>query len=152
MDVSRACYYNPTPEFTEYVLNQTKDHIIADLQGSGKSLKAFFKDALPEAIYMCGFVEEPFLCLERKGAGDSIERHNCSDLGPLKGWSNLGPIRGPCEHDPKIIEIQSSAMSVAINSAKLFKIKKNKNLFSNLIWRMRKNFTWKNTSWESVHV
>jgi hypothetical protein len=151
LDVSRMCYYNPTPEFIDYVLKQTEGHVIADLQGSGKSLKAFFKENLPEAIYICGFVEDPFICLEQK-VGDSIERHNCSNLGPLVGWNHNGPIRNICENDPSIVKIQASAMEIATRSAKLFNIKKNKNLFSNLIWRMRKNFTWKNVSWESVHV
>jgi FMN phosphatase YigB (HAD superfamily) len=150
LDVSRACYYNPTPEFTKYVLNQTKDHVIVDLQGSGKSLKSFFKNSLPEVIYICGVAEDPFICLERN-VGDSIERHNCSNLGPLVGWDHNGPIRIPCENDPKIIEIQSLAMNVAIQSASMFQIKKNKELFSNLIWRMRKNFTWKNVSWSKTH-
>ena len=103
-------------------------------------------------IYVCGFVEEPFMCLERKGAGDSIERHNCSELGPLLSWDQTGPIRGKCEHEPKIIEIQSTAMNISIDSAKWFSIKKNKDLFSNLLWRMRKNFTWKNVIWQGTHV
>jgi hypothetical protein len=70
----------------------------------------------------------------------------------LVGWNHNGPIRNICENDPSIVKIQASAMEIATRSAKLFNIKKNKNLFSNLIWRMRKNFTWKNVSWESVHV
>ena len=152
LDVSRACYYNPTPEFRSYVINAVKGHTIVDLQGSGKSIKSFFENDLPNVIYVCGFVEEPFMCLERKGAGDSIERHNCSELGPLLSWDQTGPIRGKCEHEPKIIEIQSTAMNISIDSAKWFSIKKNKDLFSNLLWRMRKNFTWKNVIWQGTHV
>jgi hypothetical protein len=55
-------------------------------------------------------------------------------------------------YDLRIIEVQSLAMKIAINSAKFFKIKRNKHLLSNLIYRMRKNFTWKNVQWKSNHV
>ena len=150
-DASRACYYNPSAEFSKYVFEQTKNHVIVDLQGTGKSIKSFFKKQLPEVIYVCGLVEQPLISLEKIG-GDSIERHNNSNIGTLIEWNSNGPVRLECENDLKIIEIQSSAMKIAINSAKFFKIKRNKQLLSNLIYRMRKNFTWKNVQWKSNHV
>jgi hypothetical protein len=151
LDASRVCYYNPSLEFERYILNQTKNYVIADLQGTGKSVKSFFKENLSEVIYICGIVEDPCISLEKIG-GDSIERHNCSSLGTLIGWNSSGAVRAECEHNSHIIEIQSSAMTISANSAKFFRIKKNKELLSNLIQRMRKNFTWKNVEWKSVHV
>ena len=151
LNVSRHCYNNPSPEFSHYVLEQTKDSVIVDLQGSGRSIKTFFKDKLPEVIYVCGFVEEPFQCMERKGAGDAIERHNCSSIGALVDWDANGPIRRDCENDLTVVEVQAAAMDLAIKSAPLFSIKKNRDLLAELLWKMRKNFTWKNVNWESSH-
>jgi hypothetical protein len=145
LDSSRICYKNPSLEFTEYVLEQTKNHVIVDLQGSGESVKCFFKNNFPEIIYVCGLVDEAFSCLVRKPVGDSIERHNCSSLGSVIGWNKYGAIRNPCEHDPKIVEIQSKAMNIAINSTKLFSVKqKDKELLTSLLLFIKKNFTKKN--------
>ena len=144
---SRKCFYNPTPEFKNYVLRESENCVIADLQGTGESLKAFFGSIPFDAVYICG--QAPWSIAGH--SSDSIERHNCSSLKRVEGWNQNGPIYGNCEHDPKIIEIQSLAMKLACESAKYFKIKRNKELLTSLIWKMRKNFTHKNVNWITMH-
>lgn len=150
LDVSRHCYYNPSPEFAKYVTFETNNHVIVDLQGTGRSLNAFFKNSV-DAIYICGPTESPVVSLAGQ-ISDSIERHNCSSIGPLIGWDSNGPIRGKCEHDLEIVEVQASAMKIAIESAELFSIKRNKNLLIELLWKMKGNFTHKNIKWTKNNV
>jgi hypothetical protein len=143
---SRKCLYTPSIEFKNYFISETKNCVIADLQGTGDSLRSFFGKSV-DAVYICGKAEWSMA----GHISDSIERHNCSSLRTLNGWNNQGPIYGECEHNPKVIEIQSSAMNLAISSAKYFKIKSNKNLMIDLLWKMRKNFTHTNITWKTIH-
>jgi hypothetical protein len=147
LHVSRACYLNPSKKFTNYVLSETKDCVIVDLQGTGKSVKSFFKQDIPEIIYICGPTESPVTSIAGR-ISDSIERHNCSSLGPLIDWADTGPVRGECEHDLNIVKVQEEAVKVAIDSVKFFKIEKNKSLLIDLIWKMKNNYTHKNINWD----
>jgi hypothetical protein len=142
LHVSRQCYLNPSIEFNNYVLSTVKDHIIVDLQGTGRSLKEFFKNNLPESIYICGPTEYPVVSIAGKSS-DSIERHNISSLGTLIDYTKDGPKRAECEHNSEIIKVQKNAIDVAVNSAKFFKIKRNKSLLINLLQRMKNNYTHK---------
>jgi hypothetical protein len=146
LHVSRKCYTNPSIEFTNYVLSETKNCVIADLQGTGKSIKSFFKN-IPEVIYICGPTEEPVISMAGK-VSDSIERHNCNMLGSVIGWNHNGPIRAQCEHDYNIVKIQENAVDIAVRSAKFFKVKRNKSLLINLLWKMKDNYTHKTVKWD----
>ncbi len=146
LHTSRICYYNPSKEFINYINEISKDCIIVDLQGSGKSINTFFNKENP-AIYICGPTEFPVISIAGK-ISDAIERHNCSHLGTLLDWDANGPIRDVCEHDTIIIEVQSEAMRIAADSIHNFSIQKNVNLLKELLWKMKNNYTHQNVRWE----
>lgn len=152
LHASRHCYYNPSESFIEYVLSQTEGRTVVDLQGSGKSVAAFFEriqKPLPRVIYLSGPAEPPFEVMLGVGT-DTLERHNCSYLGTLSAFEYT-PIRLDPEHPENVIRVQSEAMWLAIESAHLFSIKRNKDLMHSLWTKMCGDFTYKNMNWSGEH-
>lgn len=136
LDASRKCYYNPSPEFTEYVHTTVSNKLIVDIQGSGKSPAAFFKGP-HDIVYITG----PSPNSMTGELGDAIERHNCSSLGSLADWDHSGPIRDACEHDLVIVETQATAVEASLAAIKNFSIKRNLQLMAELIKIMRNDYT-----------
>lgn len=152
LHASRHCYYNPMDGYIDHVLKQTEGRTIVDLQGSGKSIASFFEKLqkpMPKVIYLSGPAEKPFEVILDIGT-DTLERHNCSELGTLAGFSDL-PIRLFSEHPENVIKVQSEAMKLAIDSTHLFSINRNKTLMNNLWIKMCTDFTYKSMNWSGEH-
>jgi hypothetical protein len=150
LDASRRCYYSPSKEYTDYVFNQTKNCVIADLQGSGKSFFNFFKDT-KEIYYIGGPTIDKSNIKSLSGINaNAIEKHNCSNIGTLIDWKK-GPVRMESEHDCKLVEIQSKANSVATHSIQHFKILKSVENLKFLLTKMNNNFTHKTVKWVENH-
>jgi hypothetical protein len=142
LDVSRNCYNNPSAEFKNYVSSKTKGNLIVDMQGTGNSIKDFYQPD-QEILYI---ISENFdLVPGLVGTvANAIERHNCTNIGPLMRWSDTGPIRGECEHDLAVAALQQEVVTVACNSSKWFNVVKNINLLDTLVRAMSKNYTHRN--------
>jgi hypothetical protein len=104
---------------------------------------------MPKVIYLSGPAEKPFEVMLNIGT-DTLERHNCSELGTLAGFSDL-PIRLFSEHPENVIKVQSEAMRLAIDSAHLFSINRNKTLMNDLWIKMCTDFTYKSMNWSGEH-
>jgi len=139
-DSSRYCYNNPSPEYTDYVHTTTKNKLIVDLQGTGKSAIAFFNN-VPNIMFICGIPKTGIQVLIIQ-EGDAIERHNCAEIGTLIGWNSTGGVRAEIEFNPIIPKVQSQAMSVAISAADKFKPSANKETLNWLLLEMNDNFTY----------
>ncbi|MCX7595656.1 MAG: hypothetical protein N2235_18240 [Fischerella sp.] len=149
---SRKCYRNPSKPYINYVVNETKNRVLVDLQGTGSSVRDFFAKlniSQPTTIYVCGPVEEPTIGLSAS-CSDAIEKHNCSYTGTLVNWTDI-PIHASFEHSSYIIEPQRQAMLHAVNSAKYFKIRPNRPLIHELLVAMSTDFTVQNMSWIDNH-
>jgi hypothetical protein len=150
LDASRLCYYSPSKEYTDYAINQTKNCVVADLQGSGKSFFSFFKET-KEIYYIGGpIINKPNIKSISGISANAIEKHNCSSKGTLVGWNN-GPIRKVSEHNHKLVEIQSKAISTALQMIQNFKITKNINDLKFLLTKMNNNFTHRTVEWVENH-
>lgn len=136
---SRLCYSNPTPEFDRYISEIVKDRIIVDLQGSGRSVKEYFKEDVP-MIYLTGPAKESMTGKVGR-SGDAIEKHNCVSLGTVIKWGADGPVHATCEHHPIVYTVQKQVIDIACQSVQWFKIKPNLNLIKSLLDLMDRNFT-----------
>lgn len=148
-EASRHCYQNPTEEYRKYIEDITKNKLIVDLQGSGRSPVKFF-GKIPNILYVTGPVISGVNSIIEK-TSDAIEKHNCARYGSLIGWNN-GPIRASLEHDLSIVETQEVAIKTAVNSVNFFKIKKNKDLIYELVKRMKHTYTYKNVITLKSHI
>lgn len=153
---SRKCLYNPSKGFAEYTVENTKDRVIVDIQGTSKSLRTFFHSQnveMPETIYICGPVEAPAKGLSSIRS-DAIERFNFSPDGTLIGWDENGPIRALCEHPKEIVKLQEEAISIALESFSKFRVQPQSNdreLLSNMLAFMDISFTNKSTPLITEH-
>jgi hypothetical protein len=142
LDVSRNCYNNPSSEFKKYVLDNTAGNLIVDMQGTGNSFRNFYSND-QEVLYIIS--ENPDSVPGLVGpVSNAIERHNCTNIGPLLDWNAEGPIRGDCEHDLNVARLQQEAILIACNSVNWFKILPNVNLLSKLVNSMSRNYTHRN--------
>jgi len=152
LDASRACFYNPTEEYKEYIKNTIKNHVIVDLQGSGKSILSFFNNNPPETYFIAGpVIDHKNLNSITKMKSNAIEKHNCSAEGSLISWTAAGPIRANVEHSNEILEAQHSCFNIGLASLDLFKINKNLDLLKFLLSEMRNNFTYQYIPWIEEH-
>jgi hypothetical protein len=150
LDASRRCYYSPSDEYIEYAINQTKNCVVADLQGSGKSFFNFFKETR-EIYYIGGpVINEPTIKSLSGSNANAIEKHNCSSIGTLIGWE-AGPVRLESEHNPEIVKIQQTANNVAIQSVMYYNILKNSDNLKFLLSVMNNNFTHRTINWIENH-
>jgi len=139
---SRKVYKNPSQNFINYIKDKTKDKVLVDLQGSGRSVREFFEKIntpQPETIYLCGPVNSPVISL-CSSISDSIEKHNCSNLGTLLDWKE-GPVYDVCEFDEKIVNVQKKSMEIAALSCKNFNIKNDRNVLQEIMNIIPNNFT-----------
>jgi predicted HAD superfamily hydrolase len=140
LDVSRICYKEKNESFVNYVLEKTKNTLIVDLIGTGESVKEFYKEKR-DILYIIGLSDDmgniSHLSPKVKNA---IERHNCTDIGPLIGWNN-GPVRGDCEHDLEVAKLQKKAVDTATDLIPLFQFNKNINLIHYFSSLMQRNYT-----------
>jgi len=143
LDVSRNCYANPSIYFKNYINSILKeDIIIADMQGTGKSIRNFYEKN-QSVIYIIGQEFENIKAMVPT-VPNAIERHNCTDIGPLVDWNENGPVRKENEHNKIAIDVQSSAVNVGSESTKWYSFSKNINLLTQLISFMPKNYTHRN--------
>jgi hypothetical protein len=145
LDVSRNCYSNPSDHFKEYLSEIIRKKLIVDMQGTGKSVKDYFLDT-QKIMYIISENLENVAGLIGNVA-NAIERHNCTNIGPLLGWDERGPIRGECEHDLEVARLQQEVVLVACNSVKWFKINPDIKLLEKLVKAMAKNYTHKNVKY-----
>jgi hypothetical protein len=149
-DASRKCYNSPSTEYANYAINQTKNCVVADLQGSGRSFFNFFKNS-KEIYYLGGpIIKEDNIKSISGASANAIEKHNCSNEGTLIDWNN-GPVRLQTEHNEKLVEIQIKANQVALSSLKHFIILKNIDNLRFLLKQMNNNFTHRTVSWVENH-
>jgi len=150
LDASRKCYYHPSNEYVEYATNQTKNCVIADLQGSGKSFYHFFKNT--RKIYYVGgpIINQPNIFSISNMQANALEKHNCSPEGTLIDWGD-GPIRTKTEHSAEIIEVQQTAVEIGLRSLKFYKIDKNLINLKFLLEKMNKNYTHRTIPWIENH-
>lgn len=142
-DVSRRCYANPSEYFNNYIKSiLDQDVIIADMQGTGESVKNFYNKN-QQIFYIIGNTFENIHSMAPI-VPNSIERHNCTDIGPLTDWNENGPVRDDNEHDKTAIDVQSCAVNVGCESINWYKILKNSELLNRLIHLMSKNYTHRN--------
>lgn len=152
-DSSRKLLNNPTNQFKKYVKEQIGDNcIIADLQGTGKSLLQFFSEP-PEIYFIGGKLKDHFKLKSISGLrAPAIEKHNCSDQGSLIDWDDTGPIRAELEHDTTVVSIQHRAFEVAINNIQYFDIQKNLSILKYLLEKMQGNYTDATVLWREDHT
>ena len=151
-DSSRAILRKPTPEFKTYAENTVRGCVIADLQGTGKSLMQFFGST--QTIYFIGgnIIDNPNVKSITGMRAPAIEKHNCSNQGSVIGWNINGAVRAPLEHDDTVVNVQHTCFEVAINSIDKFKVNKDLELLKNLLERMRKDFTDNSVAWTENHI
>lgn len=151
-DSSRALLNNPTDQFKRYVKEHIEGCVIADLQGTGRSLLNFFSE--PPEIYFIGgkLKDHPKLKSISGLRASAIEKHNCSDQGSLVGWNETGIIRANLEHDKTVISIQHSVFNTAIENIKYFNIQKNLDNLKYLLEKMKGNYTDTVVSWKENHI
>jgi hypothetical protein len=144
LNVSRICYKEKNEHFVNYVKEKTKDSLIVDLIGTGVSVNEFY-EGTREILYIVGLNADmgnvKYLSPKVKNA---IERHNCTDIGPLIGWDTNGPIRGNCEHDLEVASIQKSAVDFSLKHLRNFHFQKNVEIIHYLSSKMQRNYTHSN--------
>lgn len=151
-DSSRILLTNPTEHFRKYVKESLNGCVIADLQGTGKSLLNFFPD--PPEIYFIGgkLKDHPNLKSISGLRAPAIEKHNCANQGSLIGWDENGLIRADLEHDPLIVSVQQNAFNIAVDSLTHFKIQKNLDNLKYLLEKMKGNYTDTVVLWKENHL
>lgn len=127
LEVSRKSYYKPfNDEYIKYVLETTKDCIIVDSHGSGKSSNTFFSNMRSDRklIHICLHeakknkkkpIFHSYLTECAKGQhfsckGRAFEKFNIPYLGSLINFENNTAIRLDSEHDKAICDIQFEAI------------------------------------------
>lgn len=151
-DSSRALLNNPTDQFKKYVKEHIEGCVIADLQGTGRSLLNFFSE--PPEIYFIGgkLKDHPQLKSISGLRAPAIEKHNCSDQGSLIGWDETGMIREDLEHDNTVTSIQHSVVNIAIENIRYFNIQKNLDNLKYLLEKMKGNYTDTVVTWKENHI
>ena len=147
LDTSREMYNNPTEEFKKYFYEVTKDATIVDLQGTGQRIYNFTDGNPPPTIYVAGKTR-PFVKRLVENNTKSLEKHNCTTIGPIVAWNN-GPVRGTNDHNEEVALIQHKAMHTAIDATVWFNnIKNDLETLDYVVNHMRsKNFTHSHLSW-----
>jgi hypothetical protein len=143
---------NPTDQFKRYVKEHIEGCVIADLQGTGRSLLNFFSE--PPEIYFIGgkLKDHPKLKSISGLRAPAIEKHNCSDQGSLIGWNETGMIRANLEHDKTVISIQHHVFNTAIENIKYFDVQKNLDNLKYLLEKMKGNYTDTVVPWKENHI
>lgn len=147
LDVSRICYASKKEEFVKYVYDSTKDALIVDLMGTGDSVNNFFNGGRDILYVIAGSNDMKNIKFLSPKVKNSIERHNCTTLGPLIDWDN-GPIRGICEHDIAVANLQDAAATVAAESINYFYVNKDVETLKYLSSLMPRNYTHNNVRYE----
>jgi hypothetical protein len=150
-DSSRAILNNPTPEFKKYTEESLKNCVIADLQGTGRSLLNFFQN-LPEVYFIGGKIKDHSNLNSISGLrAPALEKHNCSPEGSIIRWGVGGAIRAPVEHNQIIVEIQHKAFEIGLRYLDYYKINKDINNLKYLLESMKDDFTDKEVKWTENH-
>lgn len=130
---TRDLYFEPTEEFSKYVIENTRDRVIVDLNCSKSSSNYFFNNQKIDYDLFC--ITGP--ASEYKEIELPFERHNLSLIGALIDVSDGKFIRKKCENKPEHILPQKEAIKFAAESINKFDIKQNKMLMWQLIKLMR---------------
>jgi hypothetical protein len=157
LDVSRASYNQPyNKEYEDYILDITKDCLIVDSHGSGKSSYSFFnkyniKNKLihiclhknyENPLYESIFYDTIFNCNDQNCLGRLFEKFNIPNIGPIINFQNNLIVRDICEHDTFICNVQESCIDLCCKYLKYYSdIEPNKILIEKLLNLMHKSYT-----------
>lgn len=159
LEVSRKSYNNPySYDYINYILNITKDSIIVDSHGSGKSASKFFNNmkADRQLIHIC--LHDPKKNKKNKifhstlincdsgekycCKGRAFEKFNIPNIGPLVNFKDGIAVRASSEHDPTICDIQYQAIQECCKYIKYYpNIKGNILLINNFLDFMKISYT-----------
>ena len=155
LNVSRKMYLEPNKYFENY-MSFVKDigATIVDLQGRGGSIKSFFDNNPPKTLYISGntadYIER---LVPHPGRGQSMEKHNCFDEGPIIDFNKHGPVHGKNDHPKNVAAIHKKAGQAGCKYVNYFNFKRNKGLLTELVqmYVNNENFTDKNITWSKIH-
>jgi hypothetical protein len=134
---TRDLYFEPTEGFSKYVIENTRDRLVVDLNCGKSSSNHFFHNQNLNYDLFC--ITGP--ASEYKEIELPFERHNLSLIGALIDVVDSKFIRKECENIPEYIIPQKEAIKFAAESISKFKINKNKLLMWQLIKKMRDSDT-----------
>lgn len=157
LEVSRRSYKHPfNADYAKYLIDSTKDCIIVDSHGTGKSCSSFFSNMKLDRklIHIClheakkhkkNKIFHSYLCSCAKGQhfsciGRAFEKFNIPYLGSLIGFENNSAIRSISEHDKVICDVQFQAIKECCDRIKFYpNIVENPKLLNSLLDMIKKH-------------
>jgi hypothetical protein len=157
LEVSRKSYRHPfNNDYIKYIIENTKDAIIVDSHGTGKSSSVFFNNMKIERklIHIClheakkhkkNKIFHSYFSSCAKGQhfscrGRAFEKFNIPYLGALIGFENNRAIRSISEHDKTICDVQFNAIKECCKYIKYFpNIIENSKMLNSLLDMIKKH-------------
>lgn len=139
-EASRRLYAEGSPHYVRYIQRTVKDRLIVDLQGSGNSVRAFWRQHFghePRLYYLCS----PTAPAAVPYGWDGVERFNVSKVGSPVCWLHDGPVRQQCEYRDWHYAMQQNALNIACDGLRFFELQPDLEPITYLCERMEQSVT-----------